>query len=105
MVAELRASAFAAEAAVISMPLMLFIIPVVVEVVLRTGLLICPTVVGSVEVSRPAVLGERKYVVSLTRVPRVANPSIVKVKLFASVTVVTTQTTSALAAESACALE
>ncbi len=92
-------------AAVISMPLMLFIIPVVVEVVLRTGLLICPTVVGSVEVKRPAVLGERKYVVSLVRVPRVANPSIVKVKLFTSATAVTTQTTSALVAESACALE
>jgi hypothetical protein len=49
-----------ADAAVISIPLMLFMIPVVVEVVLRTGLLICPTVVGSVEVKRPAVLGERK---------------------------------------------
>lgn len=79
----------------------MFIIPVVVEMVLRTGLLICPVVVGSVAVSNPAVVGERKYVVSAVRVHSVANPSIVKVKLFASSTAVTTQTTSALAAESA----
>lgn len=45
---------------VISIPLIFVIIPVVVEVVLRTGLLICPLVVGSVAVSSPAVVGERK---------------------------------------------